>query len=82
MNERDLSFFKSVPIKERVKFQFRWEMYNALNHTQFGSVNSSGIWAYSAATGGPIGPQLSTVFGQVNSTRTPKVMVGSMRLSL
>jgi hypothetical protein len=26
---------KEFPVKERLRFTFRWEMYNAFNHTQF-----------------------------------------------
>ena len=37
----DLSFFKKIPITEKVKAQFRAEFFNFTNHPQFGSFNSS-----------------------------------------
>jgi hypothetical protein len=33
----DLSLFKNFPIHERLKFQFRFEMFSALNHPNFGN---------------------------------------------
>ena len=35
----DMSFFKSVPIHGRQTFQFRVEMFNALNKVQWGNPN-------------------------------------------
>jgi outer membrane receptor protein involved in Fe transport len=36
----DLSFFKTTKVTERVSVQYRFEMYNALNHPTFGIPNS------------------------------------------
>jgi hypothetical protein len=35
-NNADIAFSKNVPFKERYRFQFRWEMYNAFNRIAFG----------------------------------------------
>jgi hypothetical protein len=70
----DFTFFKNIPIKERVKFQLRWEMYNAFNHTQFTGVNTS---AQFDATG----KQINGAFGQLNATRDPRIQQMSLRLS-
>jgi len=37
----DFSIVKKFPIYERLTFQFRAEVYNALNHPTFGSPNTS-----------------------------------------
>jgi hypothetical protein len=31
----NISLFKNIPIRERLRFQFRFEMFNALNHGNF-----------------------------------------------
>jgi hypothetical protein len=70
----DFTFFKNIPIKERVSFQFRWEMYNAFNHTQFTGVNTTA--QFDAA-----GKQINGAFGQLNATRDPRVQQISLRLT-
>jgi hypothetical protein len=37
----DISLFKSIPIKERAHIELRLEAYNAFNHAEFGSFNST-----------------------------------------
>jgi hypothetical protein len=74
INNFDLTFFKNFPIKERVKIQFRWEMYNAFNHTQFNGVNTTA--QFNAA-----GQQINTQFGQVTSARDPRIQQMSLRLT-
>jgi hypothetical protein len=71
-NNFDLTLLKVIPIKERFKCQFRWEMYNAFNHTQFSNFNSSA--RFDAA-----GNQTNTTFGQLTSTAAARVMQGSIR---
>jgi hypothetical protein len=71
----DISLFKKFPIKGEARFiLFRWEMYNAFNHTQFSGVDS-------AARFDPQGNQGNTRFGQVISTRSPRVMQASLRFT-
>ncbi len=37
----DMSLFKHFPIKESVAFEFRWDMFNIFNHTQFSAIDNS-----------------------------------------
>lgn len=69
----DLSMFKNFPIgSEKRKLQFRWEIYNLFNHTQYGGVNN-------VARFDPQGNQVNTAFGQVTSARQERRMQGSLR---
>lgn len=72
VNNFDLTFFKNFPIKERAFMQFRWEMYNAFNHTQFSNLNST-------ARFNAQGQQINTQFGQLTSARDARLMQGSLR---
>src|SRR5262249_37868298 len=77
INNWDLSFFKNFPIKERVTFQFRWELYNAFNHPSFQGVNTNASFATPGST-----TQLNGQFGQITSTNgLPRVMQGSLRIT-
>lgn len=73
-NGFDLSFFKNFPIRERIGFQFRAEMYNAFNHTQFTGVDT-------AARFDATGKQVSATLGQVTSTASPRIMQFALRFS-
>jgi hypothetical protein len=59
---------------EKRVFQFRWEAYNAFNHTQYAGLNL-------AAKFDAQGNQVNALFGQVTSTRSPRVMQGSLRFT-
>lgn len=41
INNWDLAVVKDTHINERLNLQFRWELFNAFNHTQFGPANLS-----------------------------------------
>jgi hypothetical protein len=60
VNNFDLQVFKDTRIKESHSLEFRWEMFNAWNHTQFGAPGTN---LESPAT-----------FGKVTSTRAPRIM--------
>jgi hypothetical protein len=73
VNNWDLTFIKSVKMTERAAFQFRWEMYNAFNHTQFDSVDTTA--RFDAA-----GKLVNTRFGQITSSRASRIQQMSLRL--
>lgn len=56
INNWDLSLFKNFRMSERFNTQLRWETFNTLNHTQFGSANTN---------------TQSPTFGAITSTRIP-----------
>lgn len=60
VNNWDLSVFKDTPIRESHRLEFRWEMFNAWNHTQWGPANTNA--------------EAPTQFGRILSTRPPRIM--------
>ena len=70
----DMSLFKNVSIKERIRVQLRLEAFNAFNHTEWGSFNNTitfnaagqiaNLPTQLGGTGGRLG------FGALNSIRT------------
>jgi hypothetical protein len=74
-NNWDIAVVKRVPVMSEDRyFQFRWEMYNAFNHTQFSGVDST-------ARFDPQGNQVNARFGQVTSARSARVMQASLRFT-
>ncbi len=76
VNNTDLALSKRFPVKgDRSYFQLRWEAYNAFNHTQYSGINTTA--RFDLTTGAQVNP----LFGQVSSTRAPRVMQGSLRFT-
>jgi hypothetical protein len=58
INNWDLGVVKNNRISERLSMQFRWEMFNAFNHTQFGGANlNMASMNFGKITGTLIGPR-------------------------
>ncbi|MCC6292219.1 MAG: TonB-dependent receptor [Bryobacterales bacterium] len=72
MNNWDIALFKDFPIRERMRFQYRWEVYNAFNHAQFASLDTT-------ARFDPQGRQVNTRLGEFVSARAPRVMQMALR---
>ena len=70
----DVSLVKNIPLggSDRA-LQIRWEVYNVFNHTQFAGVNT-------AARFDTAGQQVNPQFGQITSTRTPRIMQASINV--
>ncbi len=75
----DQSLFKDFRIREGMKVQFRWEVFNAFNRANFLPPNS--------ATGGNRANRISSasfgsagIFGKSNATLDPRVMQFALKL--
>jgi len=75
VNNWDMTLFKRIPFKSGRRYlQLRWEVYNVFNHTQFSGVDTT-------ARFNPAGAQVNTTFGQINASRSPRIMQGSVRFT-
>ncbi|HEY2018633.1 MAG TPA: hypothetical protein VGH38_34245, partial [Bryobacteraceae bacterium] len=73
-NNWDSSLFKNFPIRESKIIQFRWEVYNVLNHAEASGLNLT-------ARFNPAGQQTNGAFGQVTSTLPERRMQFSFRFN-
>jgi hypothetical protein len=71
-NNWDLAVMKNFNIRERARLQFRAEMYNAFNHTQYNAVDTT-------ARFDPLGNQVNTQFGQLTNAAAPRTMQLALR---
>jgi outer membrane receptor protein involved in Fe transport len=69
----DLSMIKDTTIVERVRMQFRFEMFNFANHTNLGNV-SAGF------SPGADGLNRSATFGTITSARDPRILQLGLKL--
>ncbi len=75
MNTWDLSVTKRVPLGSEERWvQFRAEMFNAPNHTQYSGVSTGTSFDNNT------GVQTSPTFGVINGTRPPRTMQLSLKL--
>ncbi|MFB3921551.1 MAG: carboxypeptidase regulatory-like domain-containing protein [Terriglobia bacterium] len=76
-NNWDITLMKKFPLKSETRsLQFRFEFYNAWNHTQFSSIDTFAL--FDDTTAGF--PQVNNTFGQVTGSRQPRVIQLSVRL--
>jgi hypothetical protein len=74
LNNWNMGVLKGFRLHERLTGQFRWEMYNAFNHTQFTGVNTS-------ASFNAQGQQASAQFGSYTGAASPRIMQFALRFS-
>jgi hypothetical protein len=71
----DLTVFKNFPIRETMRLQFRWELYNALNATQFSAIDTAARFD----TRVPSRPQVNARFGEFTAASSPRIMQFALR---
>jgi len=71
-NNWDIAVFKDFPVREAMRFQFRWELYNAFNHAQFNGLDTT-------ARFDPQGNQVNMRLGEFTSALAPRVMQLALR---
>jgi hypothetical protein len=64
---------KNFKVYETVRLQFRWELYNAFNHTQFSGLDTSARFDAQ-------GNQLNARLSEFTSARTARQMQFALRL--
>lgn len=74
INNWDVAVIKSFPLRERLRAQFRAEMYNAFNHTQFSAFDAT-------ARFDARGAQVNGNFGQFTAARNPRYMQLAARVT-
>jgi outer membrane receptor protein involved in Fe transport len=71
----DLTVFKNFPIRETMRFQLRWELYNAFNNTQFSTIDAAARFE----TRDPAQPQINARFGEFAAANNPRIMQFALR---
>ena len=73
INNHDIAFFKNFRFAEKLNLQFRGELYNAFNHTQFSAYDT-------AARFDAAGAQINTRLGEFTAARRARVMQFALKL--
>jgi hypothetical protein len=83
INNFDLGVIKNFPVSERLRLQFRTEMFNAFNHAQFAFSGASLASSIAAPASGEAEPSIQYIdpsqFGRV-SARSPRVVQFAIKL--
>ena len=74
VNNWDTAVFKTFPVREVLRLQFRCELYNAFNHTQFTTLDT-------AARFDALGAQVNGRFGEFTAARNARIMQFAVRAS-
>ena len=76
-NNVDLNLAKNFPFKERYNVEFRWEMFNAFNRTEFNGPSTD----FSPAGGNGFGQITSTVCNGAECTGGPRLMQAALKFT-
>ncbi len=71
-NNWDVAIFKNFAVREPMRLQLRWELYNAFNHTQFSAIDT-------ATRFDAQGRQVNGRFGEFTAARLPRQMQFALR---
>jgi len=74
INNHDIAFFKNFRFLEKLNLQFRGELYNAFNHTQFSGLDT-------AARFDNDGAQINARLGEFTAARRARLMQLALRLN-
>jgi hypothetical protein len=74
INNWDIAILKSFPVREPLRLQFRCEIYNAFNHTQFQNLDTTARFDAQ-------GRQVNARLGEFTSARPARIMQFALRLS-
>ena len=83
--QTDLAFYKNFPLKNGVKVQFRWDIFNIFNNTNFlfqnldATMDPSAVVLNGAQTE-IVSATIPTSFGQATRTRDPRQMQIGVKL--
>jgi hypothetical protein len=74
-NNWDVTFLKRFPLRSEARFfEFRWELFNAFNHTQFSGIDTTARFT-------PAGAQVNGRFGQAFTARPPRIMQLGLKIA-
>jgi hypothetical protein len=72
VNNWDIAIFKNFPIREQTRIQFRCELFNAFNHTQFTGLDTT-------ARFDPQGNQVNSRLGQFTAAAAGRIIQFALR---
>ncbi|MEX2261159.1 MAG: carboxypeptidase-like regulatory domain-containing protein [Bryobacteraceae bacterium] len=75
INNWDLAVYKNFLVREPARLQFRWELYNAFNHTQFSGLDNAA--RFDSSTGAQVNERL----GQLTTARRARIMQFALRFT-
>jgi hypothetical protein len=83
--QTDLAFYKNIPLRNGVKLQFRWDIFNIFNNTNFlfqnfdNTMDPSAV-VLNAAQTEIVNATIPASFGQATRTRDPRQMQIGLKL--
>jgi hypothetical protein len=70
----DMGIFKNIPVTERVSMQFRGELFNTFNHTNFSSDDTG------SRAKGPVQTYTAAGFGNILASNDPRIVQLALKI--